>query len=279
MITQVAASFRCLPTGLCMEKITSKSNNLIKQAVKLSASGAARRKEGRFLLEGVRLCCDVFHSSVCPETVLITESCLDAHRAALAPLLAQSAAQYLITPELAAKMADTVHPQGVFCICAMRQNQIELRQDGRYVVLDHLQDPSNLGAIARTAEALGIDGVLTGGGVDFYNPKAMRASMGSLLRLPVLSCDGLEQTLLQLKQMGVRLVATVPDRTAASLTTLNLGRGTAAIIGNEANGVSPALLALADVKATIPMEGRAESLNAATAAAITIWEMMRGNGM
>lgn len=260
-----------------MEKITSKTNNCIKQAAKLSASGAARRKSGQFLLEGVRLCCDALNSKMRPLTVLVTESCLGKHEAVLSPLVTACKQSYFITEDIACKLADTVHPQGVFCICETALIQMQPRPGGKYIVLDHVQDPSNLGAVIRTAEALGLDGAVVGGGVDLYNPKALRASMGSLLRFPVLAVASIPDMLVVLKQMGIRVLATVPDQNALSITSIPMTGGLAAVIGNEANGVSPAVMQAATDVVSIPMPGRAESLNAATAATITIWEMMRGN--
>lgn len=260
-----------------MEKITSKTNNFIKQAAKLSASGAARKRDGRFILEGVRLCCDVLTSDVRPEVLLVTEECMHKNNGVLEQLVAQCKKTYCITAEIAGKLSDTVNPQGVFCICPFRDNQMKLSYQGKYIVLDHVQDPANLGAIIRSAEAIGVDGALIGGGADLYNPKALRASMGSILRLPVLFTDRLPEQLSEMKAGGMKILAAVPDRAAEPVNHMQMGGGVAAVVGNEANGISPQVLGCATHRVTIPMGGRAESLNAATAAAILIWEMMRGN--
>lgn len=260
-----------------MEKITSKTNNLIKHAAKLSASGSARKKCGQFILEGVRLCCDVLNSDIRLLTVFVTEACLERYRDDIMSLLEKSEKSYLISDEIAGKLADTVHPQGLFSICEAGINQMDLQADGKYIILDQIQDPSNLGAIIRTAEALGLNGAIVSGGADLYNPKALRASMGSLLRMPVRLAAHLPQVLLELKAVGIPVFAAVPDRGAKRITAVPMQGCVAAVIGNEANGVSRPVLEIADQIVTIPMGGRAESLNAATAASIVMWEMTRGS--
>lgn len=261
--------------GLCMEKITSRTNPYIKQACRLSASGGARKKNGQFLLEGVRLCCDVLNSSARPLTVFVTESCLAKNEAALAPLLKAAEKRYLISEEVSGRLADTVHPQGVFCVCTQGETDFILQKNGRYLMLDNVQDPSNLGAIIRTAEALGSDGLVMSGGADLYNPKALRASMGSILRFPVRITGDLAGEIAAFQRAGIKVLASVPKKEALPVTKYPMAGGLAIVVGNEAGGVSEPVLAAADAVVTIPMLGRAESLNAATAAVILIWEMMR----
>jgi tRNA(Leu) C34 or U34 (ribose-2'-O)-methylase TrmL len=143
------------------------------------------------------------------------------------------------------------------------------------LALDTVQNPDNLGAISRTAEAFGIDGMVICGGCDIYNPKALRASMGALFRLPVKVCKSLEDEINLCKNIGIQSFATVPDRDAYDITKTDFSKGALCIIGNEGNGVSKEIIDVCDKKITIKMQGRAESLNAAAAASILIWEMMR----
>ena len=153
------------------------------------------------------------------------------------------------------------------------RNKIEV--NGKYIAAESIQNPSNLGAIARTAEALGISGLIVGGGCDIYNPKAQRAAMGSLLRLPVITADNLIDYLLSLKEQGFRVFGTVPDREAKAVTSVDFNAPCVSVIGNEANGLSDEILKICTDRITVPMAGRAESLNASTAAAIIMWEMVR----
>jgi TrmH family RNA methyltransferase len=142
----------------------------------------------------------------------------------------------------------------------------------RVVALENVQNPENLGAVARTAEALGLDGLLLSGGCDVYHHRALRASMGALLRLPVTQTDDLPAALCQSR---LPCYAAVPDAGAAPVTQCDFAHGGVIVIGNEGGGLSEEAVAACGHKITIPMRGRAESLNAAAAAAILCWEMVR----
>ena len=136
-------------------------------------------------------------------------------------------------------------------------------------MLENVQDPSNLGAISRTAEALGIDGLIVCGGCDIYNPKALRASMGSALRMNIISRANAVETINEANENGMLTLASTPDK------KINMTGGTVCVVGNEGNGVTQETMNACRMRVTIPMGGRAESLNAGTAAAILIWEMVR----
>ena len=138
-----------------------------------------------------------------------------------------------------------------------------------------MQDPANVGAIIRSAEALGIDGVVTYNCCDVFNSKAVRASMGSILRMNIVDSDNLEQTLIHMKSQGFKVYSTVPSSSAVKITEADFTGNAVSVIGNEANGVEENIKAVSDDLITIPMLGRAESLNAGVAAAITMWEMLR----
>lgn len=255
--------------------ITSRSNEKVKEYGKLLSSAKARRERGLFVLEGLRLCADCAASGFSVQSAFVTETALEKGGARLDLLLEKAEQVFLITPEVAEKLSDTVSPQGVFCMVQMpKENRLEFQTGGKYVLLDCVQNPQNLGAIARTAEALGIAGLVVFSGCDVYHPKALRASMGSLLRLPVLETADLQKTVQALSQK-VLTFAAVPDMSAEPITAQDFSRGAAAVIGNEANGVSETVLSAVQKRVTIPMRGNAESFNAAAAATITMWEMMK----
>ncbi|MBQ3562396.1 MAG: RNA methyltransferase, partial [Clostridia bacterium] len=137
-------------------------------------------------------------------------------------------------------------------------------------------DPSNLGAASRTAEALGFSGIiLSSQSVNPYSPKSLRASMGALLRLPIIVTDDFLGTIKEYKNGGFTVSGTVVDTTATPINKVAFGENEIAIIGNEASGMTDGAKALCDRLLTIPMAGRAESLNAGVAAAIVMWEMCR----
>lgn len=258
-----------------MEKITGKNNELIKDVKKLFTSSAKRRAQGLFALEGARLVFDVLNSSQRVKYFFVTPDARDKYSDLCREMENVSEKSYLISAEVSRKLTETDTPQGVFAVCEMQIKPLALSHGGKYIALDNVQDPGNLGTILRTAEALGIDGVIIGGGCDVYNPKALRASMGSVLRVNAATCDSLDDYIAAAKELGVPVYAACPDSSARRITDVDFSAGAMCIIGNEANGVSQSVLDLCDGRITIPMRGRAESLNANVAAAVTMWEMLR----
>lgn len=258
-----------------MEKITSRSNDLIKYVKKLSASRKARMQEGRFVLEGARLSFDVLNSFYQPDIFLITEKAAEKYKKQFDDMIKIAGSAYLISEEVADKLAETENTQGVFCVCNIPNSNNQLLLNKKYVALDNLQDPSNLGAIIRTAEALGINGAICHNCCDIHNPKALRASMGSILRLPVILSDNLASDIEIAKSKGFSFYAAVPDSNAEDITEIDFSASSVIIIGNEGNGISEPVKAAANKLVTINMLGRAESLNASMAGAIAMWEMLR----
>ena len=255
--------------------IQSRTNAKIKDGCRLTASAKYRREQGLFTLEGLRLCADAAQSGCQVQTLFLTADAEEKGGERLKILLKNAQKIYTVTEKVAEKLSDTVSSQGVFAILQMLpETALAIQKGGKYVVLDTVQNPQNLGAIARTAEAFGVNGLIVGGGCDRYNPKALRASMGSLLRLPVFETEDLAATVREIGKT-VPTFATVPDCTAESICAQDFSGGAAAIIGNEGNGVREAVLSAAQKRVTIPMRGNAESLNAAAAATVTVWEMMK----
>jgi TrmH family RNA methyltransferase len=249
-----------------MDVITSKENPNVKDAVRLRESASERRKQGLFFLEGYRLCADALACGYVPETLFVTEAARRKY-----PLEYENAT--LVTAPVAQKLGDTTHPQGVFGIFAAKgQAGGFWRDGGLYIALENVQEPGNLGAIARTAQALGLDGLLACGGCDLYHPKALRASMGALLRLPVLWAGDFAAAL---RGSALPCYAAVPDTGAFPVTQCDFTRGGVVAVGNEGGGLTEEAVAACGQKITIPMGGWAESLNAAAAAAILCWEMVR----
>ena len=255
--------------------ITAKNNPKIKEVKALLTSSKDRKNSGLFVLEGVRLCCDAVKSGCEIVSVFCTEICAEKYADSINELKSASSDFYFVSEDVLKNISDTVTPQGVVCTVKMRSNDFEYESSKRYIALDTIQNPDNLGAISRTAEAFGIDGMVICGGCDIYNPKALRASMGALFRLPVKACKNLKEEITLCKNVGVSSFATVPDRDAQDITKTDFGKGALCVIGNEGNGVSKEIIDACDKKITIKMQGRAESLNAAAAASITMWELVK----
>lgn len=260
-----------------MENITSKNNEKIKFAVSLRDSSSARRSNNLFFAEGARLCRDAALSGIEILQLFFTGKSERKFDEYLKDILPRAQAVYLISDEVSAKLSDTRSPQGIFCVCRMPQRNepdLSLKAGAKYIALENVQDPSNVGAVGRTAEALGIDGMIVCGGCDIYNPKALRASMGAFFRLNIAECT-VSRLAQKAKEAGLPLAVSTPDRDARKITDIDFSKGFICIAGNEGSGVSQEAADLCDMKITIPMSGRAESLNASTASAIMIWEMVR----
>ena len=145
-----------------------------------------------------------------------------------------------------------------------------------YLALESVQDPANLGAALRTAEALGIGGAVLGGECcDMYSPKVLRASMGAVFRLPIFRAENMAQAVGSMNADGFATFAAVPDREALPVTRADFSRPCVAVVGNEGNGLRPETIRACSISVNIPMAGRAESLNASASAVILMWEMMR----
>lgn len=260
-----------------MENITSRSNNKIKHVSLLVADSSLRKREGLFVVEGARLTQDVFLSGAKILELYATRSALEKYGEMLDAVLLSAGACYLITDEIALKISDTKAPQGVFCVaCPLDKtaDDCKIIANNRYVAAENIQNPANLGAIARTAEALGLDGIVVSGGCDVYNPKALRASMGSLLRLNIFIYPDIITFLTECRAIGLKSYAAVTVG-GDDVRKIDFSAGAVCVIGNEGSGLNRETINACSDKISIPMNGRAESLNASAAACILMWEMLR----
>ena len=261
-----------------MEKITSKANDRVKFVVKIRDNSSLRKQEKLFFAEGARLCFDAASSGVEIAEMYVTEKAIDKYSDYVRLVEEKAERSFVVSEDVAEKLSDTKNNQGVFCLCKMLDKNInigKIKYNGKYIALEGVSNPANFGAVVRTAEAVGLDGVIVCGGCDIYNPKSQRAAMGSLFRLNVVEVESLPEALKSLSENGMAIYAGVPAANAEKLTEVDMSGGVVAVIGNEGNGITEETCAVATKLVTIPMKGRAESLNAAAAASIIIWEMMR----
>lgn len=250
------------------EIITSRSNPLIARIRKLNARRAFRREEGAFVGEGPKLLAEALRWNGALETVVCASG-------SALPELPPGVRLVEVPDSLLDAIADTETPQGVVFICKGNDLALPARLTGqRYLILDGVQDPGNVGTIWRTADAFGADGlILSGGCADPWSPKTIRATMGAVFRLPVYE-SGLTQAAEKLAEAGVPLYAAALRDDTADVRTVCL-HPAAVIIGSEGRGVSPLALELSQKTLKIPMRERCESLNAASAATVVLWEMIR----
>ncbi len=255
--------------------ITSKDNPRVKRVAQLSASARKRREEGCFLLEGTRLCEEALREEILVLEMYYTASVEASNLKLIMSLKERAKRAEEVSESVFSKMSDTCSPQGVLLVVTFEKTPT-VSSSGRFLAFERVSDPANLGAAARTAEALGFSGlILAKEGVDPYSPKSLRASMGALLRLPLIVTGDFLGTLSDYRTLGFTINGTVVDCDATPINAIEFGEKEIAVIGNEANGLTDAAKNICDRLVTIPMAGKAESLNAGAAAAIVMWEMCR----
>lgn len=253
--------------------ITSTSNPQVKRLLHLQKKSKARNEEGVFVVEGLRMFMEVPKERV--ERVYVSETLYNKKKHELNwkefPL-------EILSDSVFKHVSDTQTPQGVLCV--VKQKMYEMNtllniEKPHFMVLDNLQDPGNLGTIVRTAEGAGVDAVfMSKDCVDIYNPKTIRSTMGSIYRMPTIYIEDTVKLLELFKEKGIKSYAAHLDG-KNSYDKEDYRTGTAILIGNEGNGLRDEVSNKADIWVRIPMEGQVESLNAAIAASILMFEVAR----
>lgn len=257
-----------------IKHIESPSNPLIRHMVRLSKEKKYRIAQDEILCEGEKMLEEALESGIVIENILMDEK-QPCSKLLLKKALENGAKACTVPQKLLAVVSNVETPQGIVFTCKRSDRQIaDLRGTNRLIVLDGLQDPGNMGTILRTADAFDIDGViLCEGCTDYTSPKVVRATMGAIFRIPIITAKRAD-TFSYLKAHNIPIYAAALSENSVSITAANLKRA-AVIIGNEGSGVSEEVLRLCDKPIIIPMKGRAESLNASVAASIIMWEMTR----
>ena len=252
-----------------MERITSRTNPLCTHLRKLGASASYRRKEGEFLCDSPKLVAEaLLWQPELVKTVVFTEGMT-------LPGLPAGVRCVEIPEDVMESVSPAKTPQGVLAVCGIPSQPLPERLEGRhYVLLDGVQDPGNVGTILRTADAFWTDGLfLVNGCADIYGPKTVRASMGAVFRCPVWSADA-ETVSALLRESGIPLYGAALREDTLDAGAVDYGRAAVAI-GSEGRGLSQEVLNLCDRTIRIPMRERCESLNAAAAATVLLWEMAK----
>lgn len=251
-----------------MEQITSRSNPLMTHLRKLGSSHSYRAKTGEYLGDSGKLLCEAIQWGAELTAVVCTQG-------TELPQLPQGVRVVEVPRGLMEYISPMETPQGVLFSARRPAEHLPDELTGkRYLALEGVQDPGNVGTILRTADAFEADGLffLTGC-ADLYSPKTLRASMGAAFRRPVWSCT-LEELIPLLKRAGLPLVGTALREDTVDVRQADLSRAVL-LIGSEGRGLSQAALAACDQTVRIPMSERCESLNAAVAAAVALWEGWR----
>lgn len=258
-----------------MEKITAKDNEKIKRYAKLASQKKARDEQGLFVIEGIKLFEEAVRSNVEMEQIFLSEGFLPRWECLQKPCPMPPA--FLISEAVERKIAASPSPQGIYAVCKKLDKPLNLGKidnNGKFIALWNLQDPGNVGTIFRAADAMRISGIIVSENCcDLYNLKTIRSAMGSLFRMPFVIAD--MESFLREHEDTLHSYAAVVDKDALPLPNANFSGGSVVVIGNEGNGLSPEQASCCQDRLTIPMPGSAESLNAAMAATIIIWEMAK----
>lgn len=253
--------------------INSTGNKQVKRVVGLRSRARARKEEGVFVAEGLRMCRELSPEET--DILFVTEGFLEDKENCR---WLKDFRHEAVTDVVMKVMADTRTPQGVLAVVKQKNYTLDHILDSSrkaLIILETLQDPGNLGTIFRAGEGAGITGIIMDRETaDIYNPKVIRSTMGSILRVPFVYVEDLKDACERIKQQGVRLFA-------AHLKGMNnydqedYTDNVGFLIGNEARGLTEETAALADAYVKIPMAGKVESLNAAIAASVLMFEASR----
>ena len=255
---------------MVVNMITSATNSRVKRIVALGQKAKFRREEDCFLVEGSKMFLEAPKSWV--KEVYISESFLAkcSFREEL-----QSYCYEVVSDDVFQKMSDTKTPQGILSVLQCPHYEMEqllAKANPFLIILENLQDPGNLGTILRTGEGAGIDGVImTKETADLFNPKVIRATMGSIYRMPYVYVDDILECIKELKKRDIAVYAAHLDDSVC-YDGPDYKKGTAFLIGNEGNGLKKETADSATQYIKIPMHGKVESLNAAIATSILMYE-------
>lgn len=252
--------------------ISSRKNATLLRAHSLSADKSQRDELCLFCTEGVKLFEEAILSGLVIESVFFTQDALDKYSDVL-NMCDKNTSMYLVTDECFNKLTTEKAPQGIYaCIRKPVQSSVD-KEQGNFIILDEIQNPLNIGAIIRCAYSLGQDKiVLSSNCADPYGPKTVRAAMGSLFKVKLFTNVDINKFVNEQKEFGNRVFCTALHTNSKTLGTFEFAKSDSIIFCNEGHGASKELLSLCTDSVFIPMQKGAESLNAATAASVVIWE-------
>ena len=257
--------------------ITSVANARVKQVVQWQTKAKERKKDNVFLAEGLKMFEEAPKKSV--KEIYIEETLLEKlDRVSSIYNKLEKIGYEVVSAEVFKRMSDTQTPQGILTVLDRPNYSLEelLKvENPLFVLLEDLQDPGNLGTIVRTGEGAGVTAVLMSKNtVDIFNPKVIRATMGSIYRVPFVYVDDVESTIMSLHNANVKTYAAHLDG-KDYYDSFSFKEGTAFLIGNEGNGLKKSTADAAFSYLKIPMEGQVESLNAAIATSLLMYEAHR----
>lgn len=260
-------------------EITSATNPFIKELIQLKKQKGGLFEEGLLLLEGARLCKDALQNEVACTALIVTADFFEKQRELCDLFLQKEVPCYVIADFLGEKISDTKSPQGIFALCKKPQMQSAaafLQTKGPILILDGIKDPGNLGTIVRTALSFGLAQIaLFHQCANPFSPKVTRSSMGMNLLVDFCQGEQAQAFLTQAKSASYEVYASALSADSVDIRQVDKKAPFCLVIGSEAHGISEAFTKGSDTLISIPMKEQVESLNAAMAGAIFIWEFMK----
>ncbi len=259
--------------------ITSKDNETIKHIKKLKEK-KYRDEYKEFIVEGIKMIEEALEEKAKIKSIIICDDCKN--QGTIPSNLMYEIAKLdciYVSEKVFISITDVVNPQGIMAIVEKPDNSEEQinYKENNFLLLDNIQDPGNIGTILRTADSLNIKQIIVSKGTaDVYNPKVVRSTMGAIFRVKLIEVKDLVKTVKELKKHKIKVYAT-DLKTEKSIYDVDYSK-TAIVIGNESNGVSKEVLEEATDRIKIPMIGKTESLNAAVATSVILYEAFRSTG-
>ena len=270
------------------EVVTSRQNPTVKRVCALLEK-KARRREGLFRFDGIKLLCEAVKKRLQIELVVINEALEPSVKLRISELIGADGIDLgrvlCVSSQVFERISEEASPEGIITVAKIParihsrvDNAGDYFAEGRLLIVEAMRDPGNLGTVIRSASALGIDRlIISDDCADLYNPRTVRAAMGALfsLRIDTVETEALPTLIKSLRASGREIYAAALTEDARKINEIRLREGDAFVIGNEGHGLSEAVIEASSGAVIIPMTEGSESLNAAAAAAICIWETVR----
>ena len=257
-----------------MQIITSKDNETVK-AIKKLKEKKYRNESGKFIVEGIKMLEEALQEKASIEKIILCEDCQNDYSHELDVYEIAKNEIITVSEKIFKELTGVENPQGILAVINKQENKPINYNEDIIIALDGIQDPGNLGTILRTIDSVGLTQVvLSEKTADPYNPKVVRSTMGAIYRVNIIQTENLQNTLKQIAKNDYKIMATALDEESKSVYDIKLKKKVI-VIGNEANGISKEIISMADEKIIIPMLGKTESLNAAVATGVILYEYVR----
>ncbi len=256
-------------------EITSKNNIKVIEAIKLNKK-SYRDEKGLFICDSGKMIWEFIKNNLFEvEEIFIHKDFTEKYEEIIEILKKRNKEILFINDQIMKKLSDNKSISGICCVFRKKENNADFQNDF-IIALDRVQDPTNVGAVLRSAAAFDIPVIISEDSADIYSPKTVKASMGGVSFDKIVVSDNIIYTLEEFKNRGFSIVSSALSEKSINMTEYDMNKKSIMVIGNEGSGVREEILAISDEKIIIPMKGNIQSLNASVAAGIIMWEKIRG---